>query len=221
MHKKLVWQLMQQKFLRQRSDSAFHTFYQSVVNEASDYTLSPVLPRQRKVPRRIDDGAPSHTFSSPEDYYRKQYYEVMDTLTEEMARRFDQATFLLLQEMERLLIDSCNGIRVTASSNFKEMYGSDLNVNTLTVQLSMLPDVVATANDEHQMGIKRVTTVSTVCDMFNTCQFPKTMLGEVDHLLHLYLTIPLTSATAERTFSTLCRLKSYLRSTMTQKGLTI
>ena len=65
--------------VRQRSDSAFHTFYQSIVNEASDYTLSPVLPRQRKVPRRIDDGAPSHTFSSPEDYYRKQYYEVMDT----------------------------------------------------------------------------------------------------------------------------------------------
>ena len=48
------------------------------------------------------------------------------------------------------------------TSNFKEMYGSDLNMDTLTVQLSMLPDVVATANDEHQMGIKRVTTVRTV-----------------------------------------------------------
>lgn len=83
----------------------------------------------------------------------------------------------------------------------------------------MLPDVVTTANEEHRMGIKRVTTIRTVCDVFNKCRFPKTMLGEVDHLLHLYLTIPLTSATAERTFSTLRRLKSYLRSTMTQKRL--
>ena len=39
----------------------------------------------------------------------KKYYEVMDTLTGEMARGFDQATFSLLQEMERIVIDSCNG----------------------------------------------------------------------------------------------------------------
>ena len=71
-----------------------------------------------------------------------------------MARRFDQAAFSLLQEMERLLIDSCNGTRVTPSSNFKEMYENDLNVDTLNVQLSMLPDVLTTANEEHHMGIK-------------------------------------------------------------------
>ena len=34
----------------------------------------------------------------------KKYYEVMDTLTGEMARRFDQATFSLLQEMERIVM---------------------------------------------------------------------------------------------------------------------
>lgn len=107
--------------IRQRSDSSFHTFYQSVADEASKFTLSPVLPRQRKSPRRIDDGAPSHTFSSPEDYYRKQYFEVLDMLSGELARRFDQPTFSLLQEMERLLVDSCNGTMVTPSSNFKEL----------------------------------------------------------------------------------------------------
>ena len=46
------------------------------------------------------------------------------------------------------------------------------------------------------------------------------MFTEVHHLLSLYLTVPMTSATAERTFSTLRRLKSYLRSTMTQKEQT-
>ena len=78
---------------RQRSDSAFHTFCQSVENEARDYTLNLVLPRQIKVPRRIDDGASSHTFTSPRHYYHQQYYEVLDILTGEMARRFDLATF--------------------------------------------------------------------------------------------------------------------------------
>ena len=45
------------------------------------------------------------------------------------------------------------------------------------------------------------------------------MLNEVHRLLHIYYTIPLTSATSERTFSGLRRLKTYLRSTMTQKRL--
>ena len=50
-------------------------------------------------------------------------------------------------------------------------------------------------------------------------KFPKTMLSGVDQLVRLYLTIPLTTCTSERSFSTLRRLKSYLRSTMSQKRL--
>jgi len=45
------------------------------------------------------------------------------------------------------------------------------------------------------------------------------MLSEVDRLLRIYLTVPMSSATAERTFSALRRLKNYLRTTMTQKRL--
>ena len=47
----------------------------------------------------------------------------------------------------------------------------------------------------------------------------KKMLGEVDKVLKIYFTIPVTTATAERSFSSLRRLKTYLRSTMTQLGL--
>ena len=45
------------------------------------------------------------------------------------------------------------------------------------------------------------------------------MLSEVDKLIKLYLTIPVTTATAERTFSALKRVKTYLRSSMTQERL--
>ena len=37
--------------------------------------------------------------------------------------------------------------------------------------------------------------------------------------LQIYYTLPLTSATAERTFSAMRRLKNYIRATMTQKRL--
>ena len=42
------------------------------------------------------------------------------------------------------------------------------------------------------------------------------MLSEVNKLLQLYLTFPVTTATAERSFSALRRLKTFLRSTMTE-----
>jgi len=45
------------------------------------------------------------------------------------------------------------------------------------------------------------------------------LFPQIHILLQLFLTLPLTSATAERSFSTLRRLKSYLRSTMGQSRL--
>jgi len=121
----------------------------------NDYTQDPTLPEQKRIPRRLDDGASNHVYSSPKEYYRQQYYQVLDVLTEEMTRQFDQPTFTLLREMENLVIQSCNGISVIPSSSFKELYGSDMKMDSLMTQLSMLPDVVTTANKQEHMGIKR------------------------------------------------------------------
>ena len=46
-----------------------------------------------------------------------------------------------------------------------------------------------------------------------------TLVSEVFTLLRVILTIPVTTATAEQTFSCLCQLKTYLRSTMSQTRL--
>ena len=63
------------------------------------------------------------------------------------------------------------------------------------------------------------TTVKTVCEIFNECKFLKTMLSEVDEVMKLYQTLPLTNATTEWCLLSLCCIKSYLRSTMTQNHL--
>ncbi len=47
----------------------------------------------------------------------------------------------------------------------------------------------------------------------------KDMLPSVHKLLRLMCTIPITSATSERTFSTMKRINTYLRSSMTEKCL--
>ena len=183
---------------RQRSEKEFDFFYEVVKRNAFDNKVEePILPRQKRVPQRVDSGAQNHVFLSPKEYYRCQYYEVLDLLKEDLLRRFDQPTLAILKEMEELLIKSCNGTKVTISPEFTRLYSDDINTTTLSVQLSMLPDVIITANSEHSIGIKEVTIINTICDIFNVCSFPKTMLGEINKLLHIYLTIPLTSATAK------------------------
>ena len=66
---------------------------------------------------------------------------------------------------------------------------------------------------------RTVRRVSTVCEVMNTMPVGKQMFTEVAKLLRVFLTIPVTTSTAERSFSALRRLKTYLKSTMTQVRL--
>ena len=53
----------------------------------------------------------------------------------------------------------------------------------------------------------------------NEIESSKTMLSEVYRLIQIFLVIAVTTVTAERTFFSLKRLKTFLRSTMTQPQL--
>ena len=151
---------------KQRSDELVTAFYHGTVKETKDLTQPPTLPRQRRVPRRFDDGAPNNNFATPQEYYRKQYFDVLDLyflLSTELERRFDQNALKTLQEIEKVLLESCNGENVQFSEDFIKMYTTDLKVDHLAVQLAMLPDLLKTANKLHQMGIKRITSINTIC----------------------------------------------------------
>ena len=79
----------------------------------------------------------------------------------------------------------------------------------LQSQVSILRELVNTANETNSFNVREVMTVRTICDMMNETSIGK-MFSEVLSLIRLYLTIPMTSATAEHTFSTL-QLKNYLQ----------
>ena len=60
---------------RCRNLKSFNPFYQAVVFESDSITLDPVLPRQKKVPKRIDQGTSSYKYQSANEYFWQQYYE--------------------------------------------------------------------------------------------------------------------------------------------------
>ena len=97
----------------------------------------------------------------------------------------------------------------------KSCYKDDIVLPDLARHLLLLQDVV----QKSIPGVKKVISVHTICEAMNSNDIFKEMLHTVHQLLRLYLTLPITSATSERTFSTLRRLLTYLRSKMTEKRL--
>ena len=79
------------------------------------------------------------------------------------------------------------------------MYKDDVESDQLSRQLPLLGDVIKQALP----SVKQVTTIQTICDAMNTESVYKSMLSEIHKLLRLYLTIPISSSTSERSFSAL------------------
>ena len=86
-------------------------------------------------------------------------------------------------------------------------------VTVSSVQLPLLHDIIKKAMPE----VRIVTSIHTICDAMDSNEVFKEMLPAIHNLLRLYLTIPITSATAERTFSSLKQVFTYLQSTMTEQ----
>ncbi|CAF1268992.1 unnamed protein product [Rotaria sordida] len=89
----------------------------------------------------------------------------------------------------------------------------DIYIERLKSEAFMISDLFRIVININQMKIKLITKISAVCGI------GKQMFQEFDKLIRLYLTIPITTATSERAFSALNRVKNTLRSSMTQSRL--
>ena len=58
--------------------------------------------------------------------------------------------------------------------------------------------------------VTRVTNLRTIAKAMSTSDIYRSMLSEVNKLLTLYFTFPVTTATAEQLFSSLRKFKTFL-----------
>ena len=191
-----------------RNDTDFECFYTSINKSSENLTTEPAVPRLK-----------SCTFDSPKKYFRQQYYEAVDLISAELENCFQQKRGIpAAAAIENLILNAIN-----ASENSEipelELYKKDVNFVNLKAQLQMLPNLLKTYNENTGQKIVKVTTLRTKCDIFNAVPSSKSLFQDIFILLRILLTIPVTTDTAERTFSALWRLKTYLRSTMTQPRL--
>ena len=152
------------------------------------------------------------------------FFYALDEASGELANRFEQRLMLVPKEVESLLLTAANSSSTVTSGPLipqviQSMYAKDIDMRKLQTHLSMLPDLVKSYQKLQKLSVLNITKVSTIADMFAAIPTAKDLLSEVDKLLRLYLTIPITTCTAERSFSALRRVKTYLRSSMPEERL--
>ena len=203
---------------RLRSDEEFDRFFSTAVSVANEHKISgPELPRCRRRPSRIEDGSMPHQYPNPKAFYRHIYYEACDLLLSELEHRFQNQHIPSVLAIEQMLLKAANGSSYQNELSAVEVscYKNDIDWADLSRHLPLLQDVVKKSNPI----LQNMTSIHSICEALNSNNVYKDMLPSVHSLLRLYMTIPITSATSERTFSALRRLLTYLRSTMTEKRL--
>lgn len=214
--------ILQRNLSRLREDEAFETHWKECRSENMLLKFSePKLPRYHRQPRRYDDGEDPHEFTDVKQYYRNIYIDSIDAVHGEIGRRFDQPALRVYSNIESLLKLAIRGeicedkLRMTLSH-----FQDDLDAAKLRRQLIALQDLPKTltksTGSQNKSGCDDIGHLIEQLKQLGTHIY---LFDEVVKLLKLFRVMPVTSATAERTFSTLRRLKTYLRSVMSQDRL--
>ena len=134
----------------------------------------------------------------------------------EVERRFEQPDLVVIENLESSLIRTANGESVVLGESLFRYLEGDIAKDRFITQLPLIPYMIKTAFV--QSPIKKVTTLR-IADAMYKSEIHKGMLSEIHKVLKIYFTFPVTTSTAEHSFSSMRRLKTYLRNTMTQSRL--
>ncbi len=188
-------------FQSQRTEEAFITVYTSATDLVTSLDIEPIkMPHLRKPQRRHAGPAEPYVPSTDQEYYRVQFFQVLDIVTTQLTKRFEQEGLQHLAKLEKVLLSG-------QVDDVVDLY-PELQFQSLKVQLAMF-----TANYTYK-------TCSEVTEiMRNMVPEVRGLFSQVEALLRLLLVVPASSAEAERSFSALRRLKTWLRSSMSQTRL--
>jgi Domain of unknown function (DUF4371)/hAT family C-terminal dimerisation region len=187
-----------------RSDEAFHQVFQSCIARCDELGIEePNLPRVHNRPKRYEHGATgSHQWVSAEEFFRVQYFKFLDSAMASLKRRYDQPGIQTYIKLESILLKPVTA--VVDVEAVVEQY-PEFNGNALHIQLAMLKQMIGTTEVTLQVVVSQLVGLDPVV---------RGLFPQVEQLVRLLLTIPCSSAEAERSFSGLRRLKTYLRNSM-------
>ena len=101
-----------------------------------DLTSEPVLPRYRRLPKRVDDGSQQHKYNDPKVMYRQQYFEAIDKVKGEISSRFQQKRGMpVAAALESILLNAFVSDAIDIPEHIVQLYSKDIEFDRLKVQL--------------------------------------------------------------------------------------
>lgn len=198
----------------QRSDVKFHEIYNKTLDAARRYDLDePVLPRQRRAPKRLHDSNTHYFHRTPEDRYRAVYFKVIDQVLMSIDTRFDQETYHKLGKFEEFALNKNNieDIQGYLVKNDNGKEECDFNLQRLVLHRQMFFDNL---KEEEKTKIDNLTKISIYLREHKDL---REFVSQYTKFIQLLLTSPQTVCIAERSFSSLKRLKTHTKSNMVQQ----
>ena len=195
-----------------RSEESWELFWTSLSLETTKIGIPDAEPpRKRKRPARLESGAAEEFPSTPKNHYHRIWNEGFDFAVQGIKDRFEQARYKLVTQIESIFSKALAGKEVSEELiEVKKHNWNDFKESLLQVQLHFL---------YQQMEGKKETwrEVYQMAKEMSSAQ--RGIISEVIQLIKLILLIPATSASSERAASAVRRIKTYLRSTMSQQKL--
>ena len=173
----------------------------------------PILPRKRKVPTRYQVGSSDGSYpTTPKALYRSYYFECLDLITTFIRDRFNQPGYKTLKNLEDLLLKAARNENYQNELDFVlRFYANDLTSSPLKTQLQLFTTTLSTYEQP---------TLREIVDLFKSMSpAQRDSMSEICTVLKFIQVVPATNAVSERSASALRRVKSYLRSTISQSRL--
>ena len=195
-----------------RNDESFDLFWAKVGRLSDQFDFEPQLPRKHRAPKRYETGLAEAEFhEDPKAYHRQHYYDAFDLVINCIKERFDQPGYEVYYKLEKLLVKAAQNQDVTSE------FDNDLQPETLKAQLITYAfhfQRVYTEEGGKQGVQPTIFDIKSYFTLLSPAQ--RSLLSEVCTVYKLVLVMPAMNTVSERSFSGLCRVKDYCRSTMSQ-----
>ena len=199
-----------------RSDDQWNHIYKYVKDIANLHGISIDLPRpcrRKQTSRRLQDGIVLESTgvrdvvspSLSEHFKTSIYFPVLDAMLSELERRFTDKNLMHMRAVQACAPRSPHFLESDQLAPLADSYG--LNKSTLDMECTLA---------KHTLNGKELDEIIDVLRELSPLRAAFPLLVK---LIQIALTIAVSTAHCERSFFALKRIKSYLRSTMTQQRL--